>query len=378
MKKAKKRAVSFILTITLAMAMFLAMPMSVFAAFPDLTFTTAPSTASVGYLQITGITNADLSADSYRYYENILAPSFTVGDDTLGSFGESITGFPVDSNRPSRIGYYFTVLELGSSGDLLNYGYVTITNDMLRPPTPGTTMIEGGVEEVIVSDYAGVTDCTLYLVPSGLYPSGGGEIDLNNSIKVTGDGAYTVPAGNYALFTVFDNGGFWVINHGSYVKGAEVTVTAVAGPGAPVLTSGSVGRTSDTTATVSFTSDSPGLYAWQLDGTAPSVVPFALSDPITMVVGTNTISLTGLTAGPHTIYIVARGANQILSETLVINIPGFTPGGSTSTPGSHASDVPQTGDSSNTQAWLFVLIGSLLGLCALTVLRKRLKADDQR
>ena len=360
------------------MAMFLSIPMAVFA-FADLTFTTAPSPSQVSFLQITGITNPDTTtpAASYTYYLPVsLSGTGSLEEGVAPSYsGIPIPGFSANLSQPGTVGWYLVVLELDSGGLLLNYGSVQITNSMLLAPTPGATTITGGEEVVTVSNYATVAGCQLYLVPSSLYPSGGGAIDLANSIEVTGNGPITVPAGNYNLYTVYTSS-ITSPYHGSYVKGTEVTVTAAAGSGAPVLTSGSVGRTSNTTATVSFTSDSAGLYAWQLDGTAPAVTTLALSTPIAMVVGTNTISLTGLTPGPHTIYIVAQGANQIVSETLIIGIPGYTQGGSAT--GSPSTDVPQTGDSSNTQAWIIVLIGSLLGLCVLTVLRKRLKADDQR
>ena len=95
---------------------------------------------------------------------------------------------------------------------------------------------------------------------------------------------------------------------------------------APELTAGTANRTGDTTATVEFTSDEVGTYYYQLDGTAPNAVALtsAGTNQTAMSAGEQTISLTGITAGLHTLYIAAKDVDGNVSNLLTLNIPANT------------------------------------------------------
>ncbi|MDR0862876.1 MAG: S-layer homology domain-containing protein, partial [Oscillospiraceae bacterium] len=92
----------------------------------------------------------------------------------------------------------------------------------------------------------------------------------------------------------------------------------------PILTAGDVSRTSDTEATVEFTSDAVGTYYYQLDGTAPTAAELvtAGTNATALTAAEHTISPT-LTAGAHTIYIAAKDAAGNVSNLLTIDIPTF-------------------------------------------------------
>jgi uncharacterized repeat protein (TIGR02543 family) len=156
------------------------------------------------------------------------------------------------------------------------------------------------------------------------------------------------------------------------VSGGTGTVSNFGGTvdaAAPALSAGTVDRTSDSAATVKFTSDEAGTYYYQIDGTAPTSAadlaaagtnpashanvgntlnPFtyhqidgtastsaaAETSSASLANGENTINLSSLSAGAHTIYIAATDAAGNISNLLAIDIPaptdsgGNTPGGS--------------------------------------------------
>lgn len=92
---------------------------------------------------------------------------------------------------------------------------------------------------------------------------------------------------------------------------------------APVLTAGTVERTSDTAATVKFTSDEAGNYYYAVvdaDAEAPAIDTTVEGTPCDTT--EQTISLT-LTAGAKDVYIVVKDAAENVSLPLKIAVPAF-------------------------------------------------------
>ena len=106
-------------------------------------------------------------------------------------------------------------------------------------------------------------------------------------------------------------------------------------PNTPALEKVSVTRTSDTAATVKFTSSLAGNYFYKVvnkGATAPTVDAIVESSTNgTAKAGENTITLTNLTAGARDIYIVVVSASGVKSMALKVEIPAY------------GSDVPDTG-----------------------------------
>lgn len=232
MRGIKRRALSVFLTMVLITTMLVALPARALAR-GDLDFTLAPgSGASV--TQVTGVTNGLGGTNVYAYdCAHPFYPIVILDDQSSSLPGWNTLPYEIPELWP--IGYACILIELDSTGNLVNFGGVKIDNSMLGKPTPGTTTLTGGAGKVTVSSYAPVGDCTLYLVPERLYPIGDGAIDIGRpSVKtVTSDGDITgLPAGKYTLYTVY-TGPFIIpiddFYHGAYVAGIEVTVTAAAG-----------------------------------------------------------------------------------------------------------------------------------------------------
>lgn len=109
----------------------------------------------------------------------------------------------------------------------------------------------------------------------------------------------------------------------------------------PVISNGNATRTSDTAATVTFTSSVAGSYYYRVvaSGAAAPDIDTSTSST-TAVAGTNTISLTNLAAGARDIYILVKNAAGDASNTLKVSIPAF--GEDPDNPDN--PDNPDTGD----------------------------------
>ncbi|MEQ2443606.1 DUF6273 domain-containing protein [Pseudoflavonifractor sp. CLA-AP-H29] len=95
---------------------------------------------------------------------------------------------------------------------------------------------------------------------------------------------------------------------------------------APTLTAGTATRTSETSATVKFTSSEAGTYYYAVvesGDTAPTID--TTGDGTTCISGPNTISISDLTdTAAKDIYIVAKDAAGNVSQSLKIEIPAYT------------------------------------------------------
>lgn len=114
----------------------------------------------------------------------------------------------------------------------------------------------------------------------------------------------------------------------STLKVSGTTQTLFAGWEAvavPVLTAGTVSRTSDTVATAAFTTDEAGEYYYGVVGDGEAEPNIDTGNPgITCSVGEVTITLGTLTAGAKDLYIKVRDAAGNFSTVLKMDIPAFT------------------------------------------------------
>jgi len=148
--------------------------------------------------------------------------------------------------------------------------------------------------------------------------------------EASGTANFTVPAladGNYKmkLFNEQVSEPLYEVNRDAYIDfcSTPIEITMAVDNTAPALTAGTVNRTSDTAATVTFNSDEAGTYYYQLN-TAPAdaaALANAGTNQTAMTAGEQTIPLTGITAGVHTIYVAAKDALGNVSSLLTLNIP---------------------------------------------------------
>ena len=103
---------------------------------------------------------------------------------------------------------------------------------------------------------------------------------------------------------------------GGTKPGSDVTPPELA------LATDGVERTSDTTATIKFTSNEAGIYYYSLSS---ADVDTSVAGT-TMVSGENTLNITGLTAGEVTVYIKARDIiGNVMDVALEVAIPTYVP-----------------------------------------------------
>jgi hypothetical protein len=148
-------------------------------------------------------------------------------------------------------------------------------------------------------------------------------------------------------------------------------------PQKPALTAGTTVRTGDATATAQFDSTQAGTYFYQLDGAAPTANGLIASalNPTPLVSGANAVSLSGLTAGTHTLYIAAVSEAGVMSVLLTVEIPAYDSGDGTTPPGTTTPDeLPPTGDAGGLGGLAIALIAALLGAAALTARRRHPQA----
>lgn len=95
-------------------------------------------------------------------------------------------------------------------------------------------------------------------------------------------------------------------------------------PDKPVLTVGTVNRTSDSEAKFTFTSDTAGKYYYKLAESGSAVPDMDLTGAgLTAKKGTNTVSLTTLSAGAKDLYVVVVSNDGAVSDPLKIEIPAY-------------------------------------------------------
>lgn len=117
---------------------------------------------------------------------------------------------------------------------------------------------------------------------------------------------------------------FTVTAEDGSTKDYTIAITQPSVSGEPVLSNGNATRTSDTAATVTFTSSAAGSYYYKVvtSGAAEPDIDTSKSGNAA-VAGSNTITLNNLTTGARDIYIVVKNAAGDVSNKLKIAIPAF-------------------------------------------------------
>ena len=111
---------------------------------------------------------------------------------------------------------------------------------------------------------------------------------------------------------------------GSDSKEYTIQIAAKSDTTPPMLTAGTVNRTSDTDATVTFTSDEAGTYFYKVvDSGASKPTDITSGTSYSLTSDTNTITLADLTAGAKDIYIVAKDNANNESTALTMGIPAY-------------------------------------------------------
>ena len=145
----------------------------------------------------------------------------------------------------------------------------------------------------------------------------GGHDDAGSADKWDSGGVMCgVCPGSQATFTV-------TAEDGSTLD-YTIAITQPSVSDAPVLSNGNATRTSDTAATVTFTSSAAGSYYYKVvtSGAAEPDIDTSKSGNAA-VAGSNTITLNNLTTGARDIYIVVKNAAGDVSNKLKIAISAF-------------------------------------------------------
>ena len=150
----------------------------------------------------------------------------------------------------------------------------TITTESL----PGGTVGEPYTETIL----AATGDASItWSVSNGSLPAG---LSLSEDGKITG----TPTTAGTSTFTVKAEN-----NAGSDSEKYTINIAAKSDTTPPTLTAGTVNRTSDTEATVTFTSDEAGTYFYKVvDSGAEAPTNIVSGTSTDMAIGENTINLT--------------------------------------------------------------------------------------
>ncbi len=191
---------------------------------------------------------------------------------------------------------------IGKSGDTitLNYtGATTGTNEYIS---------------VIIADNEGAKYYGRITQPT----SESGTVDVKIPANLA-EGSYTL-----SVFSEQYNGGENDDTKLTDYASAFKTVALTVGNTGPTLTAGAVSRTSDTEATVKFTSSEAGTcyYAVVESGAAAPTIDTSGAGTA-CAAAEQTISFTSLTAGAKDIYIVVKDAAGNVSSALKIEIPAY-------------------------------------------------------
>ena len=237
-------------------------------------------------------------------------PAASSGGNQGGEAADAIFEIPTTTTSEWKLTLLdssrnFSVTEtaaIGKSGDTitLNYtGATTGTNEYIS---------------VIIADNGGAK----YYGRIMQLTSANGQISITIPSGLA-DGTYTLNVFS-EQYNGGDNDDTKLTDYASAFERVALTVDNTA----PTLTAGAVSRTSDTEATVKFTSGVAGMYYYK-------VVESGAAAPTINTSGTGTtcdtleqtISLTTLTAGAKDIYIVVKDAAGNVSSALKIEIPAY-------------------------------------------------------
>ena len=201
---------------------------------------------------------------------------------------------------------------LTNNGTINNSGTLPDTISGNQPPKITTASLQNGEVDKNYSQTLAVTGDNITWSVSGALPAG---LTLNTDGTITGtpttagDSTFTVTATN---------------DSGSDSKKYTIDIAAKSDTTPPTLTAGTVNRTSDKDATVTFTSDEAGTYFYEVvDSGASEPTDITSGISYTLTNDTNTITLANLTAGAKDIYIIAKDVAGNQSVMLKLEIPAY-------------------------------------------------------
>ena len=242
--------------------------------------------------------------------EGTVYGSVTLQEDLTIGEGESLT-IPEGSSLTVPEDKTITVESGGNlEGTPTGSGTVKISPTITTESLPGGTVGEPYTETIL----AATGDASItWSVSNGSLPAG---LSLSEDGKITG----TPTTAGTSTFTVKAEN-----NAGSDSEKYTINIAAKSDTTPPTLTAGTVNRTSDTEATVTFTSDEAGTYFYKVvDSGAEAPTNIVSGTSTDMAIGENTINLTNLTAGAKDIYIVAKdAAGNVSDSTFKIEIPAY-------------------------------------------------------
>ena len=228
-------------------------------------------------------------------------------NDLTISEGETLT---IGDGASLNTGSHEVIVNGGTltGGDKIE-GTVKYAPAITTESLPGGTVGEPYTETIL----AATGDASItWSVSNGSLPAG---LSLSEDGKITG----TPTTAGTSTFTVKAEN-----NAGSDSEEYTINIAAKSDTTPPTLTAGTVNRTSDTEATVTFTSDEAGTYFYKVvDSGAGKPTDITSGTSYSLTSDTNTITLADLTAGAKDIYIVAKDNSNNESTVLTMGIPAY-------------------------------------------------------
>ena len=207
--------------------------------------------------------------------------------------------------------------EKAITGVELIYNNETFASGELNEATSTWTItLDDDIDPTILSKF-GTMDIKMKITYNGAsLAQEGGYNDAGQTSWSSGTISCGISPGSQKTFTVTAEDGT--------TKDYTIAITQPSVSGEPVLSNGNATRTSDTAATVTFTSSAAGSYYYKVvtSGAAEPDIDTSKSGNAA-VAGSNTITLNNLTAGARDIYIVVKNAAGDVSNKLKIEIPAF-------------------------------------------------------
>lgn len=207
--------------------------------------------------------------------------------------------------------------EKAITGVELIYNNETFASGELNEATSTWTItLDDDIDPTILSKF-GTMDIKMKITYNGAsLAQEGGYNDAGQTSWSSGTISCGISPGSQKTFTVTAEDGT--------TKDYTIAITQPSVSGEPVLSNGNATRTSDTAATVTFTSSAAGSYYYKVvtSGAAEPDIDTSKSGNAA-VAGSNTITLNNLTAGARDIYIVVKNAAGEVSNKLKIAILAF-------------------------------------------------------
>lgn len=200
--------------------------------------------------------------------------------------------------------------------ELIYNGETFASGELNEAASTWTITLDDDIDPTILSKF-GTMDIKMKITYNGAsLAQEGGYNDAGQTSWSSGTISCGISPGSQKTFTVTAEDGT--------AKDYTIAITQPNVSGEPVLSNGNATRTSDTAATVTFTSSAAGSYYYKVvtSGAAEPDIDTSKSGNAA-VAGSNTITLNNLTAGARDIYIVVKNAAGDVSNKLKIEIPAF-------------------------------------------------------